>query len=194
MFVRRGSHMHVVPSRLTPVVPATHTHRYEDNCAQLGVQALEPSMPSSSNNTLSVAVGQPAQLQQPQSCAGYVPVAVRQHATKPLDMCLRLAQDERAETEQQQERQPVLASGMQPPKPRQLSPQQEQQQQPHQLQLSLPQESLYERIGGAPVLEATIEELHTRVMRDTLLAPYFTRANMAKLHAKQVGPYTWLAQ
>lgn len=38
--------------------------------------------------------------------------------------------------------------------------------------------SLYERLGGAPAIEAVVEELYRRILADPELAPFFARVNM----------------
>ena len=38
--------------------------------------------------------------------------------------------------------------------------------------------SLYERLGGAPAIEAVVDELYRRILADSELAPFFTRVNL----------------
>ena len=38
--------------------------------------------------------------------------------------------------------------------------------------------SLYERLGGAPAIEAVVDELYRRVLADPELAPFFSRVNL----------------
>lgn len=44
-------------------------------------------------------------------------------------------------------------------------------------------ESIYERIGGAPAVSATVDELYGRVMADPDLASYFARTDMRRQKA-----------
>jgi hemoglobin len=44
-------------------------------------------------------------------------------------------------------------------------------------------ESIYERIGGAPAVSATVDELYDRVMADPELAGYFARTDMRRQKA-----------
>lgn len=50
--------------------------------------------------------------------------------------------------------------------------------------------SLFELIGGAPAVEATVEEFYRRVMEDPLLAPYFKVKRMPHLKQMQVDFFT----
>jgi len=38
--------------------------------------------------------------------------------------------------------------------------------------------TLYERLGGAPAIEAVVDELYRRILSDPELAPFFTRVNL----------------
>ena len=38
--------------------------------------------------------------------------------------------------------------------------------------------SLYERLGGAPAIEAVVDELYRRILADPELAPFFARVNL----------------
>ena len=38
--------------------------------------------------------------------------------------------------------------------------------------------TLYERLGGAPAIEAVVGELYRRILADPELAPFFTRVNL----------------
>ena len=38
--------------------------------------------------------------------------------------------------------------------------------------------SLYERLGGAPAIEAVVDELYRRILADPELTPFFTRVNL----------------
>ena len=44
-------------------------------------------------------------------------------------------------------------------------------------------ESIYERIGGAPAVSATVDELYGRVMADPDLAGYFAKTDMRRQKA-----------
>jgi hemoglobin len=44
-------------------------------------------------------------------------------------------------------------------------------------------ESIYERIGGAPAVSATVDELYDRVMADPELSGYFARTDMRRQKA-----------
>lgn len=48
-----------------------------------------------------------------------------------------------------------------------------------------PGESLYQRIGGAPVVERLITSLYERVQADAELAPFFARTPMDRLRRMQ---------
>lgn len=37
---------------------------------------------------------------------------------------------------------------------------------------------MYERLGGAPAIEAVVDELYRRILDDPELAPFFTRVNL----------------
>jgi len=45
--------------------------------------------------------------------------------------------------------------------------------------------TIYERIGGAPSVEAAVDLFYQRVLVDPELAPFFTRVNMEKLKRHQ---------
>ncbi len=47
--------------------------------------------------------------------------------------------------------------------------------------------SLYERLGGAPAIEAAAELLYRRVLSDPLLGPYFTGVDMDRQVSKQAA-------
>ena len=38
--------------------------------------------------------------------------------------------------------------------------------------------TLYERLGGAPAIEAVVDELYRRILSDAELAPFFNRVNL----------------
>ena len=38
--------------------------------------------------------------------------------------------------------------------------------------------NLYERLGGAPAIEAVVDELYRRILSDPELTPFFTRVNL----------------
>jgi hemoglobin len=38
--------------------------------------------------------------------------------------------------------------------------------------------TLYERLGGAPAIEAVVDELYRRILADPELAPFFSRVNL----------------
>jgi hemoglobin len=46
--------------------------------------------------------------------------------------------------------------------------------------------SIYEAIGGEPVLVAVVDDFYARVLDDPQLAGFFAGANMAKLKGRQV--------
>ena len=48
-----------------------------------------------------------------------------------------------------------------------------------------PSKSIYERIGGQPVIDQLIDEFYSRVIADPLLAPFFLQASMDKLRRMQ---------
>lgn len=50
--------------------------------------------------------------------------------------------------------------------------------------------SLFELLGGAPAIEATVEEFYRRVMEDALLAPFFKVKRMPHLKQMQVDFFT----
>ena len=45
--------------------------------------------------------------------------------------------------------------------------------------------SLFERLGGAPAVDAAVELFYRKVMADGLLAPFFDGVNMHRQRAKQ---------
>ena len=47
--------------------------------------------------------------------------------------------------------------------------------------------SIYEQIGGAPAIDAAVENFYRRVLQDELLAPYFSDIDMDKQMAKQAA-------
>jgi hemoglobin len=53
-------------------------------------------------------------------------------------------------------------------------------------------ESIYERIGGRPAVEAAVEEFYRRVLADASLAPYFEGVDMDTLRKHQVVALTML--
>jgi hemoglobin len=52
--------------------------------------------------------------------------------------------------------------------------------------------SLYESIGGAPVVAAAVEELYLRALANPRLAAYFAHASVAQLKEHQRVFLTWL--
>jgi hemoglobin len=52
--------------------------------------------------------------------------------------------------------------------------------------------SLYERLGGAPAIEAVVDELYRRIVADPELAPFFVSANM-RSHTDRVGVFIAMA-
>lgn len=50
--------------------------------------------------------------------------------------------------------------------------------------------SLFELVGGAPAIEATVEEFYRRVLDDELLAPFFTAERLPHLKKMQVDFFT----
>lgn len=50
--------------------------------------------------------------------------------------------------------------------------------------------SLYELLGGAPAIEATVDEFYRRVLEDDLLAPFFKAKRMPHLRQMQVDFFT----
>lgn len=50
-----------------------------------------------------------------------------------------------------------------------------------------PNNSIYEQLGGAPAIEAAVENFYRRVLRDEELAPFFADVDMDKQMAKQAG-------
>ncbi|MCB0337751.1 MAG: hypothetical protein KDD62_15650, partial [Bdellovibrionales bacterium] len=49
---------------------------------------------------------------------------------------------------------------------------------------------LFERLGGSPAIEATVEEFYRRVLADDLLKAFFNGLNMTALKKKQVDFFT----
>jgi hemoglobin len=47
--------------------------------------------------------------------------------------------------------------------------------------------SIYEQLGGAPAIQAAVEDFYRRVLQDEELAPYFEDIDMDKQMAKQAG-------
>jgi hemoglobin len=45
--------------------------------------------------------------------------------------------------------------------------------------------SIYEQLGGAPAIQAAVEEFYRRVLSDDVLAPFFEDVDMDKQMAKQ---------
>jgi hemoglobin len=45
--------------------------------------------------------------------------------------------------------------------------------------------SIYDNIGGAPAVQAAVDDFYARVVADPALAPYFTDVDMPKLKAHQ---------
>lgn len=45
--------------------------------------------------------------------------------------------------------------------------------------------TLFDRLGGAPAIEATVDAFYGRVLSDPLLSPMFARVQMARLRAHQ---------
>jgi hemoglobin len=45
--------------------------------------------------------------------------------------------------------------------------------------------SIYDTIGGAPAVQAAVEDFYQRVLADPELAPYFANVDMGKLKAHQ---------
>jgi hemoglobin len=48
--------------------------------------------------------------------------------------------------------------------------------------------SLYERLGGAPAIDAVVDELYRRIVADPDLAPFFAGANL-RSHTSRVGTF-----
>jgi hemoglobin len=46
-------------------------------------------------------------------------------------------------------------------------------------------QTLYERLGGKPVVDSLIDEFYGRVLADPALAPYFSRTSMSSLRRMQ---------
>ena len=44
--------------------------------------------------------------------------------------------------------------------------------------METPAPTLYERLGGAPAIEAVVDELYRRILDDPELVPFFTRVNL----------------
>lgn len=47
--------------------------------------------------------------------------------------------------------------------------------------------SIYEQLGGAPAMEAAVEDFYRRVLKDEELSPYFSDIDMDKQMAKQTA-------
>jgi truncated hemoglobin YjbI len=47
--------------------------------------------------------------------------------------------------------------------------------------------TLYEKLGGAPAVEAAVAHFYKKVMADPLLVPFFEGVDMKKQAKKQVG-------
>lgn len=47
--------------------------------------------------------------------------------------------------------------------------------------------SIYEQLGGAPAIQAAVEDFYRRVLRDEELAPFFEDVDMDRQMAKQAG-------
>jgi hemoglobin len=45
--------------------------------------------------------------------------------------------------------------------------------------------SIYDSIGGAPAVQAAVDDFYARVLADPALVPYFTDVDMSKLKAHQ---------
>jgi hemoglobin len=45
--------------------------------------------------------------------------------------------------------------------------------------------SLYEKLGGEPAIDATVEKFYQLVLADTLLAPFFAKTDMVKQRRMQ---------
>jgi hemoglobin len=50
-----------------------------------------------------------------------------------------------------------------------------------------PMSSIYEQLGGAPAIEAAVEDFYRRVLADDELAPFFEDVDMDRQMAKQAG-------
>src|SRR5512141_735065 len=46
-------------------------------------------------------------------------------------------------------------------------------------------ESIYDRIGGAPALQAAVDAFYVRVLADPALKPFFEKTNLAALKTRQ---------
>jgi hemoglobin len=49
------------------------------------------------------------------------------------------------------------------------------------------EKSLYERIGGAVAIKATVVKLYDKILSDDLLAPFFENVQMETLRRSQIG-------
>ena len=50
---------------------------------------------------------------------------------------------------------------------------------------TMAEETLYERLGGAPAVDSAVDGFYARVVADEELAPYFARIDLAQLKAHQ---------
>jgi len=50
---------------------------------------------------------------------------------------------------------------------------------------TMAEDTLYERLGGAPAVDSAVDGFYARVVADEELAPYFARIDLAQLKAHQ---------